>query len=239
MSPQTIHAFAEKVALVTDGTSRIGRAVALQLALQGAYVCVGYSDVSAGVESAVDELRSLGTLAGAFPADVSTPDGAKFLVSRVQELYGRLDLLVNCAGFRPESTYENITGEMFTRVFNTNTGAAFFVTQAAVPLMKERPKPKIVNIVSACDTIETMQNVPFALTQAAVAEFTRSLAATLPKNFRVNCVKVSEKESEIGPPDNDLFRADKGVSATHVASVTVYLLSGEAIGLNGQILTVE
>jgi 3-oxoacyl-[acyl-carrier protein] reductase len=239
MSPQSIHAFAEKVALITDGTSRIGRAVALQLALQGAYVCIGYSDVSAEGESAINELRSLGTLAGAFPADFSTPDGAKFLVPHVQELYGRLDLLVNCVGFRPESTFEDITGEMFTRALNTNIGAAFFVTQAAVPLMKERPKPKIVNIVSACDTRDTMQNASFALTQAAVAEFTRSLAATLPKNFRVNCVKVSEKESEIRPPDNDLFRVDKGVSAGDVARVAVYLLSGEAIGLNGQILTVE
>lgn len=239
MSPQSIHAFAEKVALITDGTSRTGKAVALQLALQGAYVIVGYADSSAEEESAIDELRSLGTLAGSVKADPSTVDGAKSLVEAVNKTYGRLDLLVNCVRFLPETTFMDTTEGTFTKIVNSNVKSAFFVTQAAFHLMQERPKPKIVNVVSACDTAETGQNSAFSIASAGVAELTRSLAQSLPKKFRVNCVRVSEKTGASKTPENDLFRIDKGVSADDVARAVLYLVSGEAIGLNGQILTVE
>ena len=239
MSPQSIHAFAEKVALITDGTSRIGKAVALQLALQGTFVIVGYSDTSAGEERAIDELRSLGTLAGGVKADVSTPDGAKSLVEAVNKTYGRLDLLVNCVRFLPEATFESTIEEVFTKIVDSNLRSAFFVTQAALSLMKERPKPKIVNVISACDTSETERNTAFSVANAGVAELTRSLARSLPGNFRVNCVRVSEKSSGPAGAENDLFLVDKGVPADDVARTVLYLLSGEAIGLNGQILTVE
>lgn len=239
MSPQSIHAFAEKVALITDGTSRIGKAVALQLALQGAFVIVGYSESSAEEESAINELRSLGTLAGGVKADLSTADGAKSLVESVNKTYGRLDLLVNCVRFLPEATFEDTTEEIFAKVLDCNVRSTFFVTQAALNLMKDRPKPKIVNVVSACDTTETGQNAAFSIASAGVAEVTRSLAASLPAKFRVNCVRVSEKTGASKAPENDLFRIDKGVSADDVARTVLYLLSGEATGLNGQILTVE
>lgn len=239
MSPASIHAFAEKVALITDGTSRIGRAVALQLALNGAFVNVGYSGASAEAESAIEELRSLGTLANAINIDISDADGAKTLVESVQHLYGRLDLLVNCVSFQPLEPFQNVTEEIFETTIGANIRSAFFVTQAALPLMKDRPKPKIVNVVSACDTPETEGNAVFALSQSAVVQLTRSMAASLPRNFRVNCVKVSEKERASAKTESDIFHIDKGVPADDVARVIVYLLSGEAIGINGQILGVE
>ncbi len=72
MSVQSVHQFAEKVALVTDGENPIGRAVALQLALQGCYVIVGFSNVSEENRRALRELESLGTLANSVETDVST-----------------------------------------------------------------------------------------------------------------------------------------------------------------------
>ena len=239
MSPQSIHAFAEKVALITDGSNRIGKAAALQLALQGCFVIVGFPDVSPEEESAINELKSLGTLAGAVKADISTAAGAKNLVEAVHKLYGRLDLLVNCMKFTPESSFENTSEETFTHTLDANIGSAFFVAQAALDRMKDRPKPAIVNVASACDTPETAGNTAFSLAQAGVTALTRSLAGSLPPKFRVNCVAVSEKTRASGEAENDLFRRDKGVPADDVARVILYLLSGEAAGLNGQILTVE
>jgi NAD(P)-dependent dehydrogenase (short-subunit alcohol dehydrogenase family) len=239
MSPQSIHAFAEKVALITDGSRRIGKAAALQLALQGCFVIVGFPDISPEEESAINELKSLGTLAGAVKADISTAAGAKNLVESVHKLYGRLDLLVNCMKFMPESSFENTSEETFSRIVDTNVRSVFFVIQAAIELMKDRPKPRIVNVISACDTPETAGNAAFSLSQPAVAGLTRSLAEALPANFRVNCVAVSEKVRASNDAGNDLFRLDKGVPADDVARVILYLLSGEAAGLNGQIMTVE
>ncbi|HEX8289411.1 MAG TPA: SDR family oxidoreductase [Pyrinomonadaceae bacterium] len=240
MPAQSIHAFAEKVALITDGDSPIGRAVALQLALQGCYVTVGFSQISESNQSALAELQNLGTLAAAIEADVSTIEGAKRLVGAVENMFGRLDLLVNCLKFRADSSFEQVTEDVFAKTFDVNTKAAFFVTQEAIRLMKPRPKPKIVNVASAVDTPESEQNVLFAASQNALIGLTKSLAAALPQKFRVNAVAVSEKQaSRENELDAELFRPKTGVSEDDAARTIVYLLSSEAIALNGQILKIQ
>jgi len=108
-----------------------------------------------------------------------------------------------------------------------------------VRLMKARPKPKIVNIVSALDTSETEKNVPAAAAQKSVIGLTESLAKALPENFRVNAVAVSEKQVGREDLDAELFRAKAGIAEDDVARTVLFLLSSEAVGLNGQTLKVE
>lgn len=239
MPAQSVHAFAEKVALISDGTNPIGRAVAMQLALQGSYVIVGLPLESEEHERALNELKSLGTLANAVKADISTVEGAKLLVGEVEKMFGRIDLLVNCLKPETVSAFDETNEKTFDEAVNANLKSTFFVTQEALKLMKPRPKPKIVNLVSAIDTPETQMNVLYSAMQNAVIGLTKSLAKTLPKNFRVNAVAVSEKQTQTENLDTELFRAKKGISEDDVARTIVYLLSSEAIGLNGQILTVE
>lgn len=237
MTAPSVHAFAEKVALITDGANPVGRAVAMQLALQGSYVIVGIS--SDEQISAIEELKSLGTLANAVKADISTVEGAKTLVSEVEKMFGRIDLLVNCLKLETDSAFDETSEKTFDDAVNSNLKSTFFVTQESLKLMKTRPKPKIVNLVSALDTPETEMNVLFAAAQNALVGFTKSLAKNLPKNFRVNAVAVSEKQTKNENLDAELFRAKKGISEDDIARTIVYLLSSEAIGLNGQILTLE
>lgn len=239
MPTYSVHAFAEKVALVTDGGNPIGRAVALQLALHGSYVIVGFASGGGGTESVLNELRTLGTLANAVESDVTTVVGARNLVAEVEKMFGRIDLLVNCLKFQPNSEFEETVEDVFEKTINTNLKSAFFVTQAALPLMKMRPKPKIVNVASAFDTPETELNPAFAASQNALIGLTKSLAKSLPKNFRVNAVAVSEKKTVSENLDAELFRPSANVSADDTARTIVYLLSAEAVGLNGQILTIE
>lgn len=237
MPAPSVHAFAEKVALISDGANPVGRAVAMQLALQGSYVIVGLSsDEHAG---AIEELKNLGTLANAVKVDISTVEGAKMLVSQVEKMFGRIDLLVNCSKRENDSAFVETSEKTFDDSINSNLKSAFFVTQEALNLMKMRPKPKIVNLVSAIDTPETEANVLYSAAQNALVGFTKSLAKSLPKNFRVNAVAVSEKQTSNENLDAELFRAKKGISEDDVARTIVYLLSSEAIGLNGQILTLE
>ena len=239
MSVQSIHQFAEKVALVTDGANPIGRAVALQLALQGSFVIVGFSDSNAATENALTELQSLGTLANAVEADVSTVAGAEKLVGEVEKIFGRIDLLINCHKYESAADFQNVTGEIYDKSFDANVKAAFFVTQNAVKLMAARPKPKIVNVVSALDTPETRGNILDAAANNAMIGLTKSLAVKLPAKFRVNAVAVSEKTITDPTLDAELFQPKKGFSADDAARTILFLLSSEAVGLNGQILTVE
>lgn len=240
MPAQSVHAFAEKVALISDGINPVGRAVAMQLALQGSYVIVGLPlESEEYYSSPLDELKSLGTLANAVKADISTVEGAKHLVGEVEKMFGRIDLLVNCLKLETVSAFDETNEKTFDEAVNANLKSTFFVTQEALKLMKPRPKPKIVNLVSAIDTPETQMNVLYSAMQNAVIGLTKSLAKQLPKNFRVNAVAVSEKQTQTENLDTELFRAKKGISEDDVARTIVYLLSSEAIGLNGQILTVE
>ena len=239
MPAQSIHAFAEKVAVITDGASPIGRAVALQLALQGAYVIVAFKKADAQTENALGELKNLGTLANAVETDVSTVAGAKKLVAEVEMMFGRIDLLINCLKYAGDSTFELTTEEIYEGTLGANVKAAFFVTQAAIRLMDSRPKPKIVNVGSALDTDETAHNAVFAASQNALAGLTASLAKSLPKNFRVNAVAVSEKKSLAEDLDAELFRPKSNISEDDTARTILFLLSSESIGLNGQILKVE
>lgn len=239
MPAPSIHAFAEKVALITDGENPIGRAVALQLALLGAYVVVGFGASNEENRRAIGELQDLGTLAASIEADISTVDGAQKLVSQVEQMFGRIDLLVNCLKSSTDSTFEETSEAVFDAAFDKSVKSAFFVTKEALRLMKTRPKPKIVNVVSALDTPDAEKNALLAATQKAVIGLTESLANSLPKNFRVNAVAVSEKQSLTENLDAELFRPKAGISEDDTARTVLFLLSSEAIGLNGQTLRVE
>jgi 3-oxoacyl-[acyl-carrier protein] reductase len=236
MPAYSIHAFAEKVTLIPDAANPIARAVALQLALLGSYVIVGFSGASEEARRALEELKSLGTLANAVEADVSTEEGAKNLVAEVEKLYGRLDLLINTLKFEPQASFAETDFNIWQEAMGANVKSVFFVTQAALPLMSPRPKPAIVNVVTNCETDE--KSVAFATIQMVINGLTRNLSERMPKNFRVNCVAVNEKPEE-KPAEFELFKTSQNVAADDVARVVVFLLSGEAKALNGQILTVD
>lgn len=238
MAVQSIHQFAEKVVLITDGTSPIGRAVAIQMALQGSYVISGVSDSSELPADPLQGLRELGTLASSVSVDITSPSGAKHLVAEAAKSFGRIDLLVNCLKYEPESLFEDTDEAKFAAGIDQGLKAAFFVTQAALELMRQRPKPKIVNVFSACDTDETAHNPLFSSAQAAMKEFTYALSTSLPNNFRVNGVAVSEKKRDLAI-DSEMFRSQNSLDADDAARTVVYLLSSEATGLKGQVLTVR
>jgi NAD(P)-dependent dehydrogenase (short-subunit alcohol dehydrogenase family) len=223
MSTRSIHQFAEKVALVTDGTNPVGMAVALQLALNGSYVVVGKPN---GATASIAELESLGTLA--MSVDWETNEtGAKALVNAVREKFGRLDLLVNC--LKPELSGPDETAG----IIDLHLKSVCYLTDHAVSLMVERPKPRIVNIVSACDS--ESRNAVFAATQAGIVGFTKALAQDLPDHFRVNAVSVSEKQAAASGFDPELARPQLLVSPDDAARTVLFLLSGESASINGQV----
>ncbi|CAN5383633.1 3-oxoacyl-[acyl-carrier-protein] reductase [soil metagenome] len=236
MSAYSSHAFAEKVALITDGANDIGRAVAMQLALQGAYVIVGFSGASEENSRALRELQSLGTLANSVEADVSTVEGAKKLVGEVEKMFGRLDLLINTLKFSPQSSFQEISEDIWTKTVDVNLKSVFFVTQAAINLMQARPKPAIVNV--AADETDG-ENAAFTAMQSAVIGLTKSLAKQFAPKFRINCVAVGKsRNSSPEILDAELFRPKTGIDYDDAARVIVYLLSSEAKSLTGQILKI-
>lgn len=144
--PQSIHGFSEKVALIINGSDGIGRAVAMQLALQGCYVICSYTTISPQQVKVLNELKSLGTLANSFEFVE-----AKTLIDEVDKLFGRIDLLVNCVKNGADSAAEIET-----------------ITVEGLRLMQPRPKGLIVNVVNENQEIYFVENLPKHLRQNAV-----------------------------------------------------------------------
>ena len=226
MSVRSIHQFAEKVALISNAEGPVGRAVAMQLALNGSYIVGLFQDEGGSVE----ELVELGTLAHAVKADPSTFAGASEAAAAVEKLFGRLDLLVNCLKFGPESFFENVTEFAFTDKVKRDLGSVYFLTNAVLDLMKTRPKPTIVNLVGTPYDDDPLS----AACHAGVIALTRSFAKTLPSNFRVNCVEVKEAETARQNGEGSVLRSVGSVAPDDVARTVLFLLSSESVGMNGQ-----
>jgi len=196
----------------------------------GSYVIGLFQDE----RGSLDELVELGTLAHGINADPSTFAGAADAAARVDKLFGRLDLLVNCLKFTPESSFENVAESVYQDTMNKNLGSVYFLTNAVFELMKARPKPRIVNVVTA--VADNDREPLFAASQAGIIGLTRSMAAASPKNFRVNCVEINDSGSDSSEAAGLMLRADDTIAPDVVARSVLFLLSSESVGLNGQVI---
>lgn len=183
---------AMKVAVVTGAAGvGIGQAVARRLADAGLAVAV--TDLSAARAS---------TVAAAIGAEVAVPalglgldvsDGAAVAeaVGRIEAEWGRVDVLVNSAGFAQTSPFSELSAQAWQRTFDVNVTGTFLVTKAVVPLMLARGEGAIVNVASfrALRARDNSGYCAYAASKAAVIGFTQALAAELgPAGIRCNAV---------------------------------------------------
>lgn len=180
---------AGKRALITGGDSGIGRAAAIAYAREGADVAINYLPAEeADAREVIALIRAEGRKAAAIPGDLRDEGFCRKLVARAAEELGGLDILVNNAArqqTRPD--IGAISNEDFDATIKTNIYAPFWLTRAAVARMQ--PGSVIVNTSSEQAGDPSADLVDYALTRAAVLNFTKSLAKQLgPKGIRVNAV---------------------------------------------------
>jgi 3-oxoacyl-[acyl-carrier protein] reductase len=141
----------DRVALVTGGGTGIGRGVSEALARQGVKVAVNYSQSKEGAEEVVRQIIAAGGVAEAIQASVAKESDVLRMIAQVEREFGRLDLVVNNAGWStriPHENLEDLTDEIWDRTLNTNLRGAFYCARAALPLLKKQSGSSIVNIAS-------------------------------------------------------------------------------------------
>ena len=119
----------DKVALVTGGAHRVGKAIAVELARAGAHVAVHYRSAGAAVTDTIAEIEALGVRAVAVQADLSTEAGVAALFAQVEAAFGGLDVLVNSAAGMEPGDVRTLTREAWQRVLDLNLTAPFFCAQ--------------------------------------------------------------------------------------------------------------
>lgn len=176
-----------KSALVTGGATGIGRSAVLALANAGYDVAINFSS-SEGAARETAALVDTKTLL--VKCDVSDEVGVRAMVKKVEQTFGRLDVLVNNAGttahWKPRDL-ETLSLEEWDRVFAVNVRGLFQVTRACVPLLKAS-KGCVINTASIVGLRPGPQPLPYAASKAAVVNLTKTLAWNLGPDIRVNAV---------------------------------------------------
>lgn len=170
------------IALVTGASGGIGRAVAIQLAQNGAKVAVNYLNSREAAEETAAHILSAGGDAEAFQADVTDLEAVNRMVAAVEERFGgTVDILVNNAGHLVKRVpVEEMTEEHYTKVMDVNMKSTVFVSKAVIPGMKARGGGCIVNVTSiAAHNGGGAGASIYAASKAAVIGFTKALAKEL------------------------------------------------------------
>jgi len=190
MTPQEIkqvNKTARKVALVTGGAIRLGRAIALELARTGFDVAVNYHRSAAFAYATAAAITALGARVVTIRADVAKPAEARRLVAETVRRLGRLDLLVNNAGVFWRTPWDTVTPADFDRFIAVNVKGAFFCSQAAARAMGRRGG-RIINLADVGAERPWPGYIPYAISKAGVVMLTRGLAAALAPRIQVNAV---------------------------------------------------
>jgi acetoacetyl-CoA reductase/3-oxoacyl-[acyl-carrier protein] reductase len=187
-----------KTALVTGASRGIGRAIAVELAHEGAKVAINYQTNDAKAQEVVDEITKFGGTCILAKANIADPQEARAMVKRVASQFGRLDILVNNAGITRDKSLRKMTDEDWVQVVQTNLNAVFFCSSAAIPIMIEQNFGRIINISSMNGQIGAFGQANYAASKGGIIAFTKTAALELAKsNITVNTIAPGFTETDM------------------------------------------
>ena len=177
-----------KVAIVTGGAVRLGKALALALAEQGVRLAIHYGSSAGPAEAVVEEIKAMGSDAIAIQADLSQPAETRSIVERVVAHFGQVDVLVNSAAIFEPGNWDDTTEANWDRHFAINLKSPFFLSQAFAAQVGREGAGHIVNIADWRGVRPGPDHGAYTLTKAALIAMTKSLALALAPNIQVNAI---------------------------------------------------
>ncbi len=235
--------FDGQVAIVTGAGGGLGKSHALELARRGARVVVndlggtvdGSGENASAAQLVVDEIIAAGGEAVADHNSVATPDGGEAIVQSALDAFGTVDIVINNAGILRDKTFHNMTPELLEPVIAVHLLGAFYVTQPAWKIMREKGYGRVVNTSSNSGLLGNFGQANYGAAKLGLVGFTRVLANEgKSKGIKANAIapvaKTRMTEDLLGPFGDKLEAAE--------VTPTVIYLAHEDCPVSGEVYSV-
>jgi 3-oxoacyl-[acyl-carrier protein] reductase/pteridine reductase len=225
----------DKVALITGAAHRVGKAVALRLAKNGAHIVLNYYASAPAAAGTQAELEALGVEVLPIRANVADPDSVNGMVAQAIDHFGRIDILVNNAALFDKTLFLKMTVDDWDRVMNTNLRGPFLCARAVAPHMLKLDEALIVNITDLSGLVPTRHMLAHSVSKAGLISLTQALALELRPTVRVNAIAPGPV---IPPPDYDAATQQqvaqrtllkRWASGDHVAQAVMFLVENDYV----------
>lgn len=236
-----------RVALITGGDSGIGQSVAVMFAREGADVAIVYLDEQRDAENTKLLVENEGQQCLLLKGDIGKPAFCKRAVQQTVKKLGRLDVLVNNAAEQhPQEDIDQIGERQLLATFRTNVFSMFYLTQAALPHLKEHAGSSIINTTSVTAYRGSPSLLDYSATKGAIVSFTRSLSQKLVEDdIRVNAVAPGPIWTPLIPATFDKKKVSKfgydspmgrAGQPDECGACYVFLASNDSSYMTGQVL---
>lgn len=237
-----------KSAIITGGVRGIGKAIAEEFAKQGADVLLCYRSNEEAAKAVQQELLAYGTKVELIRGDVSDPAHAEEVVKKAQELFGKIDILINNAGITKDKLIMRMSAEDFDSVIQTNLSGSYYFLRAVTPVMIKQRQGRIINLTSIVGVRGNASQANYSASKAGVIGLTLSAAKELGRRgITVNAIAPGLIESDMTDvlPDEVKQKMVESISLgragqpSDVAKAAVFLASDNAAYITGQVLGVD
>lgn len=237
-----------KVVLVTGASRGIGRAIAEELAKEGAAIAINYSKDDEGANITLSKIKAVGGYAKLFKKDISNYNSCIELINDIVLTFGKVDILINNAAKSKIGLFMDASLDDIMELINTNLLGAMYLSKAVIPQMSSRGSGNIINISSIWGEAGASCEVIYSTTKGGINLFTKALAKEVaPFGIRVNAVAPgvidTDMNSFLSQEDKELLIDEIPMNrfgdVKEVAKLVNFLCADECKYLTGQIIRVD